>query len=117
MRRREAMQALFLAGFLLLTGCTAPDAGPRKVHKSLYLGKRYLKFVMDNGPSYKDEKLRDGSVIHYWRSDYGNLLAIATGRDDSYPDYCELALKTNPQGIVESIDVLEESIQCNGALK
>lgn len=115
--RCNGMPMMFICVFLLLVGCTAPNAEPRAVHKSLYLGKRYLKFVMDNGPSYKDEKLADGSVIHYWRSDYGNLLAIATGWDGSYPDYCELALKTNAQGIVTSIHILEESIQCNGALK
>ncbi len=106
-----------LVVWLGLSACGPVPSEPRKVNKSLYLGKRYMKFVMDNGPSYKDRKLSDGSVIHFWRSDTGNLLAIATGRDDNYPDVCELALRTDPQGIVRQIRVLEESIQCGAVLK
>ena len=103
--------------WLGLSACGPVPSEPRKVNKSLYLGKRYMKFVMDNGPSYKDRKLSDGSTVHYWRSDTGNLLAIATGRDDNYPDVCELALYTDPRGIVRRIQILEESIRCGAVLK
>ncbi len=108
-----------LAGttLFLLNACSSSSPQPLPVHKSLYLGKRYMKFVMDNGPSYRDEKLPDGSTIHYWRSDFGDLIALATGRDDSEVDYCELALRTNRKKIVESIQILQESLQCNGVLK
>lgn len=102
---------------LVVSACAPTSSQPRPVQKSLYLGKRYMKFVMDNGPSYRDEKLSDGSTIHYWRSDFGNLLAAATGRDDSAVDYCELALRTDPSDIVVTIQILQESLQCNGALK
>lgn len=108
--------ATVLASFLL-TACAPGPVGPQRVGKSLYLNKRYMKFEMDNGPSYRDVRLEDGSTMHYWRSDYGNLIAIATGRDDNYPDYCELALKSDKNGIVREIYILEESILCGGILK
>ncbi|WP_457607661.1 hypothetical protein [Nitratifractor sp.] len=101
----------------LLSACAPGPVQPREVHKSLYLGKRWMKFVVDNGPSYRDVKLRNGSTIHYWHSDVGDLIAISMGRDDNYPDYCELALKTDKTGIVRKIYVLEESIGCGGVLK
>jgi len=103
--------------FLFLTACAPAPSAPQRVGKSLYLNKRYMKFVMDNGPSYRDVHLSDGSIMHYWRSDYGNLLAIAMGRDDSYPDYCELLLKTDRKKIVREIYILENSIVCGGVLK
>ncbi|WP_456457825.1 hypothetical protein [Nitratifractor sp.] len=109
--------SLIVAPLLLLTACGPTSPRPLPVHKSLYLGKPYMKFVMDNGPSYRDEKLPDGSTIHYWRSDFGNLIAVATGRDDSGEDYCELALRTNPEKTVERIQILQESLRCNGVLK
>lgn len=106
-----------LSLIFLLTACTPSPVAPRQVGKSLYLNKRYMKFEVDNGPSYRDVRLPDGSVMHYWRSDYGNLIAAALGRDDSYPDYCELVLRTDKNGIVREITVLEESIICGGVLK
>ncbi len=114
----EAMTRKFFMVLLLafVSGCT-PVSGPQPVAHSLYLGKRYLRFVMDNGPSYKDVRLRDGSVLHYWRSDTGHLMAIATGRDENYPDYCEIALRTDPHGIVRAITIIEDSPICIGVLK
>ena len=112
--RRKALWILPL--FLLLASCAQPGY-PLRVGKSLYLNKRYMKFAVDNGPSYRDVRLKDGSTMHYWRSDYGNLIAIATGRDDSYPDYCELAIKTDKNSIVREIYILEDSVLCGGILK
>ena len=115
MRRSFLWAALPL--LLLLSACAPGPVGPQRVVKSLYLNKRYMKFEVDNGPSYRDVRLPDGSTLHYWRSDTGHLMAIALGRDDSYPDYCELALKTDRNGIVREITILENSIICGGVLK
>ena len=114
--RKEIARSL-LPLLPLLTACASGPVGPQRVAKSLYLHKRYMKFEVDNGPSYRDVRLSDGSTRHYWRSDFGNLLAIATGRDKSYPDYCELRIESDAKGIVRRIEILENSIQCNGVLK
>jgi len=99
----------------LWTGCASTTA-PQRVDKSLYLNKRMMKFVVDNGPAYREVKLRDGSVLHYWRSDIFNVVGPILGRDDNL-DTCELALKTDRNSIVREIYVIEDSIHCAGVLK
>jgi hypothetical protein len=102
--------------FLGMGGCgVAP--GPKPVHKSLYLNKKLVKFVIDNGAPYRRVTLKNGRTLHYWRSDFGKLIAIAMGRDDNFPDYCELALETDPNQIVQKIYIIEESFLCNTVLK
>ena len=113
--RRKVLWSLPIS-LLLLASCAQPDR-PLRVAKSLYLNKRYMKFEVENGPSYRDVPLKDGSTMHYWRSDYGNLIAIATGRDDNYPDYCELALKTDRNKVVREIYILENSVLCGPILQ
>jgi len=109
---------LFLSLLLgILTNCSGANySNSNEVKKSLYLNKRYMKFVMDNGPSYKDIKLSNGGSIHYWRSDFGNLIASARNWDNSL-DYCELVIKTNKKQIIKKIAIINNSIKCAGVLK
>jgi hypothetical protein len=101
----------------ILTACTPYPTGPQPVTHSLYLNKKYLRFILDHGESYRTLQLKNGHQLHYWRSDQGRLIAIATGRDDQYPDYCEIALETDSWGIVRRIYVIEPSAICNAVLK
>jgi hypothetical protein len=68
--------AFLLIGTLLLAGCVGSVSTPYTVHKSLYLNKRLMKFVMDNGAPYKEVKLDNGEVIHYWRSDWSGFTSF-----------------------------------------
>ena len=101
----------------ILTNCSSANYSQNsEVKKSLYLNKRYMKFVVDNGPSYRDIKLSNGGFIHYWRSDFGNLIASARNWDNSL-DYCELVIKTNKKQIIKKIAIINNSINCAGVLK
>ena len=102
---------------VLLAACTPALQTPQPAPRSLYLNKKYVKFVLDNGEAYRSIRLKNGNVLHYWRSDYGALLNIAMGRDDNYPDYCEIALETDPSRVIRRIYVIEPSILCNTVLK
>ncbi|WP_292656544.1 hypothetical protein [Nitratifractor sp.] len=106
-----------VAAGVLLAACTPAPQAPQPVSHSLYLNKKYVKFVLDNGESYRTQPLKNGNVLHYWRSDYGALLNIAMGRDDNYPDYCEIALETDPNRIIRRISIIEPSMLCNAVLK
>jgi len=103
---------IFLAG-----GCGVAPTGPQPVDKSLYLNKKLVKFVLDNGAPYRRVPLKNGNELHYWRSDFGQLLAIVMGRDDDFPDYCELALETDKNQRVRRIYILEQSATCDFVLK
>ncbi len=106
-----------IAAGVLLAACTPVPQTPQPVSHSLYLNKKYVKFVLDNGEAYRSIRLKNGNVLHYWRSDYGALLNIAMGRDDNYPDYCEIALETDPNWIIRRIYIIEPSMLCNTVLK
>ena len=108
--------AVVLALFLL-SGCVPQPMGPQPVHQSLYLNKKLVKFVVDNGAPYRSVRLENGRSLHYWRSDFGQLIAIATGRDDSFPDYCEVALETDRDQFIRRIFIIEKSAICNTVLK
>ena len=105
------------AVLFLLTACTPQAPAPQPVRKSLYLNKRLMKFEMDNGYCYRRVALKNGNTLHYWRSDTGRLISIATGRDDNFPDYCELALETDPARVIRKIYIIEPSVICNTVLK
>jgi len=114
---RSYRRFFVIAGVVLLSACTPSPQTPQPASRSLYLNKKYVKFVLDNGESYRSVPLKNGNVLHYWRSDYGALLNIAMGRDDYYPDYCEIALETDANRIIRRIYIIEPSILCNTVLK
>jgi hypothetical protein len=74
-----------------------------------------VKFIVDNGSPYRQVRLKNGHLLHYWRSDFGRLIVGALRWDDY--DYCELALETDDRQIVRRIYIIEDSIHCAGALK
>ncbi len=113
----KKMLSFLILSVLFLSGCVSTLEGPQPVGKSLYLNKRLMKFVMDNGPAYREQRLSNGHVLHYWRSDTGRLIAIAAGRDDQYPDLCELALETDEKNVIRRINIIEDSPICMGVLK
>ena len=112
MRKRIFMVLILI----LLGGCTAVTT-PQPVTKSLYLNKKLVKFVIDNGATYRSVSLSRGRTLHYWRSDFGDLIAIAMGRDNEFPTYCEIALETDKDQIIRRIFIIEDSISCNAVLK
>jgi hypothetical protein len=101
---------------MVLGGCGAVME-PRPVAKSLYLNKKLVKFVIDNGAPYRRVPLSRGRTLHYWRSDFGNLIAISMGRDNDFPDYCELALETDENQMVRRIFIVRDGFSCNTILK
>ncbi len=104
-----------IATLLLLHGCLSVY-GPYKVSKSLYLNKKMLKFIVDNGVPYRAVALGDGGRLHYWRSDRGPFSGFSIAEYDSM-DYCEIALRTDPGGYIREITVIEPSHRCNSVLK
>jgi hypothetical protein len=106
-----------LTSSLLLASCTPYPTTPQPVTRSLYLNKKYLRFILDHGDGYRTVRLANGDEIRYWRSDQGGLIALAAGWDDRSPDYCEIALETDPAGIVRKIYIIEPSSLCNTVLK
>jgi hypothetical protein len=117
MRVFRRKRAIITLSSLLLTACASYPVAPQPVSHSLYLNKKYLRFILDHGEGYRTVRLKNGNRLHYWRSDEGGLIAIATGRDDHYPDYCEIALETDPKQIVRRIYIIEPSSICNAVLK
>ena len=108
--------ASLLIGTLLLAGCAGSVSTPYTVHKSLYLNKRLMKFVMDNGAPYKEVKLANGEVIHYWRSDLSSF-SPAFRRRWRDMDVCEIALRTDKNRVIRQIQIIEDSSICFGVLK
>jgi hypothetical protein len=113
--RTEILFALAL--LLLFSSCTPYPSTPQPVTRSFYLNKKYLRFILDHGDGYRTVRLANGDEMHYWRSDQGGLIALAAGWDDRSPDYCEIALETDPAGIVRKIYIIEPSSICNTVLK
>ncbi len=101
----------------LLTGCGSAPQPPRPVTRSPYLGRKLVKFVIDNGAPYRKIPLKNGGAILEWRSDFGKLIAVAMGRSDEMLDRCELRLEVDRDRIVRRIWILEDSAKCNGVLR
>jgi len=114
MRKRSLVLSILV---LILSACGSAPSTPYTVGKSLYLNRKLTKFELDNGYCYRRVPLKNGHTLNYWRSDTGRLIAVAMGRDDNYPDYCEVALETDGKGIVRRIYMVEESVACIGVLK
>jgi hypothetical protein len=96
---------------------TAVLAGslPGKPASSGYIGKRWMAFEMNNGPSYKWKKLPDGSSIQYWRSD---LAGCCTGRWESgIGNRCDLVIRLDKNKVIRQINVTEWGMACNFALR
>ena len=120
MSRKRSVLSRWMPGIVagvLLSACSPYPERPQSVSRSLYLNKKYVKFVLDNGEAYRSIRLKSGDTLHYWRSDFGAPLDIAMGRDDHFPDYCEIALETDPNQIIRRIYIIEPSYLCNAVLK
>jgi hypothetical protein len=100
---------------VLFQGCLS-SYGPYKVTRSLYLNKKMLKFIVDNGVPYRSLRLRGGGELHYWRSDRGPFSGFSLAEYDSM-DYCEIALRTDAQRYIREITVIEPGHLCNSVLK
>jgi len=109
-RRVRASMMLLLAGTLFLS------AGlPGTPTRSSYIGKRFMSFEMNNGPSYKWKKLEDGGSLQWWRSD---LAGCCTGRwDDGLGNRCELLIQLDAKKVIRRISILENGMACGVALR
>ena len=100
--------------FFIITGCsTTIPQNPNNgylVKKSLYLNKELIKFEIDNGYCKSRKAMPDGGYINYYISDSGNIIANMLDWD-SYPP-CKLAIKTDKDGIIKEIRVIEDDIKC-----
>ena len=100
---------------LTVAGATLWAGLPGKPARSSYIGKRWMNFELNNGPSYKWEKLPDGGSIQYWRSD---LARCCIGRwNDSFGDRCGLVIRLDKNKVIRQINVTEEGMACGTALR
>jgi hypothetical protein len=106
-----------LLGLGVLVGCRGTPQPPRPVTQSPYLGRKLVKFVVDNGSPYRKIPLKNGGALLEWRSDFGKLIAVAMGRSDEMLDRCELRLEVDKDQIIRRIWILEDSAKCHGVLK
>ena len=109
-KRVISIMSLLFAGTVLLS------AGlPGTPARSSYIGKRFMSFEMNNGPSYKWKKLKDGGSLQWWRSD---LAGCCTGRwDDGQGNRCELLIQLDANKVIRTIRILEDGIACGIALR
>ncbi|WP_292664352.1 hypothetical protein [Nitratifractor sp.] len=88
---------------------------PGQPARSSYIGKRFMAFEMNNGPSYKWKKLADGGSLQWWRSD---LAGCCVGRYESgIGNRCELLIKLDAQKVIKQIRILDDGSACNRALR
>lgn len=82
---------------------------------SSYIGKRWMAFSMNNGPSFKWEKLPDGGTLQYWRSD---IAGVGVSRyDDGMASMCRLIIRTDMDNRIVEIGMLENGSACGPALR
>ncbi|WP_457603156.1 hypothetical protein [Nitratifractor sp.] len=99
----------------LLTISTLCAALPGHPARSSYIGKRFMAFEMNNGPSYKWKKLADGGSLQWWRSD---LAGCCVGRYESgVGNRCELLIELDKNRVIRQIRILEHGSACNVALR
>jgi len=102
-------------GLWVVTGSLTIAGLPGTPAKSSYIGRRWMNFELDNGPSYKWKKLPDGGSIQYWRSD---LAQCCTGRYyDGFGDRCSLVIRLDKERKIRQINIVEDSVACGIALK
>ncbi len=102
--------SLLCAGAVIYAGSL-----PGKPVRSSYIGKRWMAFEMNNGPSYKWEKLPDGGSIQIWRSD---IAGCCVGRYESgVGNRCDLLIRLDSKKRIREIRVLEWGMACNRALR
>jgi hypothetical protein len=111
MKKRRFL-AIFTT-FISISLFSALEAG--YYARSSYIGKSWMSFEMNNGPSFKWKKFKDGSSIQYWRSD---LAGCCTGRYYSgIENLCYLVIKVDSRKVIRSIKVIEDGSACIFALK
>jgi len=100
---------------LCLGGVGYAESLPGKPVRSSYIGKRWMAFEMNNGPSYKWKKLPDGGSIQIWRSD---IAGCCVGRYESgLANRCDLLIRLDSKKKIREIRVLEWGMACNTALR
>lgn len=105
---------VILLGLAVL--CSFLWAGmPGKPARSSYIGKRYMMFELNNGPSYKWKKTTDGGSLQWWRSD---LAGCCVGRYESgQGNRCELLIRLDSKKVIREIRILEDGMACGIALR
>ena len=100
---------------LLLLGTLVWAGLPGQPARSSYLGKRFMAFEMNNGPSYKWKKLPDGGSLQWWRSD---LAGCCVGRYESgIGNRCELLIQLDKKKTIRQIRILDYGQACDVALR
>jgi hypothetical protein len=83
--------------------------------RSSYIGKKWMAFEFNNGPSYRWEKLKDGGSLQYWRSD---IAGCCIGNDDDGAgSRCDLLIRLDADRIIREIRITEHGIACPYALR
>lgn len=103
-----------LNGFILAS--TIAWAGlPGRPARSSYIGKKWVAFELNNGPSHKWEKLPDGGSIQYWRSD---IAGCCVGRyDGGQGNRCEIVVRLDKEKRIRQINIIEDGMACGYALR
>jgi len=110
LRRVRGSMMLFLAGTLFLSaGLSGTPA------RSSYIGKRFMSFEMNNGPSYKWKKLQDGGSLQWWRSDIAGCCVGRWGSGQG--NRCELLIQLDAKKVIRQIRILEDGMACGIALR
>jgi len=108
------LKFLVVFGILFVLNLEAKGSGGYYARSS-YIGKSWMSFEMNNGPSFKWKKFKDGSSIQYWRSD---LAGCCTGRyHNGLDNLCYLIIKVDSRKIIRSIKVIEDGSACIFALR
>jgi len=106
--------SLIIAAMLSAASVWAGSLPGRPVSSS-YIGKRWMMFELNNGPSHKWKKLPDGSSIQYWRSD---LAGCCVGRFDSgQGNRCDLVIRLDTKKVIRQINIVEDGMACGYALR
>lgn len=110
------IKKLVILGILTMSIASSLWAAlPGDPANSSYIGKRFMAFEMNNGPSYKWTKRRDGTSLQWWRSD---LAGCCVGRYESgMGNRCELLIELDRNRVIRQIRILEWGSACNTALR
>ena len=111
MKKRFALAIALIGGSFVIHAGSLP--GTRA--NSSYIGKKWVAFELNNGPSYKWKKLPDGGSLQYWRSD---IAGCCTGRyENGQGNRCDLLVRLDKNKVIREVRILERGMACSIALR
>ena len=104
-----------MAVLALVSVSVLPLAARGHYAHSRYIGKKMVVFILDHGIG-PHHRLKDGSELYEWRS--RPVRFLSTRKDDAWEDdQCILLIHASKKGIIRSIRVMQDSIECSGIVR